>query len=72
MPGIGKHYQHYDEECHYLQHRVKDSYFDGRSHDYLRRSRYKVEHTNNDGGPKAPRFHHPQSGCDYETYDAQY
>ena len=72
MPGGGTYYQHNDEECHYLQHRAKYSYSDGRTQDYPRRSREEVEHTYNDGGPEAPRFHHPQSDSDYETYNAQY
>ena len=55
-PGVGKHYQHYDEDCHYLRYCDEILQCGPWRHDYPRRSYKEVEHTNNDSGPVAPLF----------------
>src|SRR5918998_6585570 len=59
LPRVGKHYQNYDEDGHYLQHCDKGLQCGAWRKDYPRRSQKEVERTNNDGGPVAPWFEHP-------------
>src|SRR5829696_686178 len=70
-PRVGKHYQNYDEDSHYLQHCDKGLQCDAWRKDYPRRSQKEVERTNNDGGPVAPWFEHPQSDGGDEAHNAQ-
>ena len=55
-PRVGKHYQNYDEDCHYLRYCDNTFQCSPWRHEYPRRSQKEVERTNNNGGPVAPWF----------------
>src|SRR5215203_6802085 len=58
-PRVGKHYQNYDEDSHYLRYCDNSFQCSPWRQDYPRRSQKEVERTNNNGGPVAPCFEHP-------------
>src|SRR5215212_5985093 len=58
-PRVGKHYQNYDEDSHYLRYCDNGLQCGAWRKDYPRRSQKEVECTNNDGSPVAPWFEHP-------------
>src|SRR5215208_7519474 len=58
-PRVGKHYQNYDEDSHYLRYCDNSIQASPWRQEYPRRSQKEVERTNYYGGPVAPCFEHP-------------
>src|SRR5215218_7939945 len=58
-PRVGKHYQNYDEDCHYLRYCDNSFQCSPWRKEYPRRSQKEVERTNYYGAPVAPWFEHP-------------